>query len=472
MRRFTALALALSVAAFTSLSVSAQTAPPPSLSVADQLSLNGSVIINSVSAPQAGWVVVQTYDNNASGPVIGIASVPQGESQAVQVPVDVLAASTNLVVTLHVDDNTIGTFENADNSAADAPMTYNNIAISAPFHLTAIRAYDQMVNNNSVVVAGAVVNTSAWVVIYADQNGQPGAVLGETALHPGTNPNVAVALQSAPPSKTVWATLHTDDSQIGTFEFNSGADQPINVNGVQASTPFNLTDTMPVITADGQPIAISNNQLPSLAVSNAVADVVEPTGNLLIDSLFTVGPGWIDIHADDNSHPGKSVGMAPVPGGQVNSLTVALNAAANTITPTILSPIVWPMLHADTGQPGVWEFMRVPGADLPIIVNGAVLTFPVHLFNPPAATAEATATAEVTASPTPTATATESDNNNDDDHNATETPEATSVSTENPGGPSGTEEPTAESTNTNSGPTPTAEVTAQPPTGGTPEATP
>jgi hypothetical protein len=44
-----------------------------------------------------------------------------------------------------------------------------------------------------------------------------------------------------------------------------------------------------------------------------------------------------------------------------------------------ITPVVYPMLHTDTGEEGVYEFGSVEGADGPVSVDGSVVTFPVNI---------------------------------------------------------------------------------------------
>ena len=54
-------------------------------------------------------------------------------------------------------------------------------------------------------------------------------------------------------------------------------------------------------------------------------------------------------------------------------MSVGLDAQAiPNVPPQTLPLIVWPMLHVDTGAPHIYEYLMVPGADLPVVVNGAV----------------------------------------------------------------------------------------------------
>lgn len=71
-------------------------------------------------------------------------------------------------------------------------------------------------------------------------------------------------------------------------------------------------------------------------------------------------------HLDVAGKPGPVVGEAAVQKGNTKSLVVHLTHAVKT-------GAFWPMLHVDDQVIGVFEFPKVKGADLPVIVGSAVV---------------------------------------------------------------------------------------------------
>ncbi len=352
----------------------------PALEVADQLSLNGMVMIANVNSPQAGFVAIHADLDGTPGPVIGIAPIAAGQTQNLPVMIDVGGATPMLYAFLHTDDNTTGLFENEKNPDADLSVMSNDQPVMVPFKLTAVRVYDQMINNNAVSVAAVVSENGGWAVIHADDNGQPGPVLGQAPLNTGTTLNVVVPFTAEGATPVLWVMLHVDDNTTGTYEFGQveGADAPLMVNDQMAALAFNSADSPTVMNAAGMPMAFEGDQLPSInATSQQITgDQAGPTG-LVIDSVFSIGPAWIDIRADSMGHPGPSLGVAPVTNGDNSSLTVPF--APNPVNPAPVTPVVWPILHTDDNQPNVYEYMMVVGADLPVIVNGQILAVPVTI---------------------------------------------------------------------------------------------
>jgi hypothetical protein len=452
------LALAALPAAAQNPSPTADTSQPPSITARDQLSLDGTVVLDSVFSPLPGWVAVHAMTPDGQpGPVIGIAPVQGGINQNVKVSIDVGGASPQLTVALHEDTNQVGVFENSMMPSADPPVQNNGQPVQASFAVTAILVFDQMVMNDTVVAASVVSAQGGWLVIHADNGGQPGPVLGEWLLQPGTNPAVRVPVMADGRTPIVWPMLHVDDGQIGVYEFDgqSGLDNPIVLNNQVATTSFNLTDQQTVMAADGQPLP--TDPTPFLSVFNQAAGAGDTRGILLVSAVYAPTAGWVDVHADAGGHPGKHLGAAEVVAGASVNVSAGLDAqAVPNVPPTTLPVIVWPMLHVDTGVPHIYEYLMVPGADLPVILNGAVLTYPVSIAP---GGPEVTATPEVTVEPTLEATP---EMTGTPDVDETETPEATE-STPEATDVFSTPEATEPSTG---GPEPTVEVTQ--PSGGGP----
>lgn len=182
--------------------------------------------------------------------------------------------------------------------------------------------------------------------------------------------------------------LYTDDGQAGTFEFGTveGADLPVTFNDMAATLPIQLTETPTVLMAAGIQVGDGTTP-PTLQVSDQAlmgADGAQlaaesPTAMLMVDSTSMAVQGWVDVHADGGGHPGTSLGMSPIPAGDASGVTVELNPMMQPVPPFEVTPVVWPMLHVDDANPGIYDYLMIPGADLPVIVNGRVMTLPVNV---------------------------------------------------------------------------------------------
>jgi hypothetical protein len=166
----------------------------------------------------------------------------------------------------------------------------------------------------------------------------PGNIIGQLQMESGTYPNVWVPIDAPLATPSMFAMVHIDDNQIGVFEYGAveGADAVVNVDG----TPMMASFSLAAIQAYDQLIA--NNQI-------SVTTVTTPQA------------GWLAIHADSSGTPGEVLGYTAVNAGTTSNLSIALSGAA--------TPVVWPVLHADTGVLGEFEFGTVEGADGPISVG-------------------------------------------------------------------------------------------------------
>ncbi len=108
---------------------------------------------------------------------------------------------------------------------------------------------------------------------------------------------------------------------------------------------------------------LAQGNTPSVSVSNQAV----LNGRVMIDSVYSMGPGFVVIHVDNNGQPGRVAGYAPVAPGWTRNLEVPINTT--TATPTLYA-----MLHVDDGNVGVYEYDAQSGIDNPVIVDGQIVT--------------------------------------------------------------------------------------------------
>lgn len=90
---------------------------------------------------------------------------------------------------------------------------------------------DQAVKSGMVLVSMVDSLQPGWVAIFTDDNGQPGKLLGYTAVPAGTSEDIQVKVDTGSVTPKMIAMLLTDAGQIGTFEY-PGADQPVKNAGM------------------------------------------------------------------------------------------------------------------------------------------------------------------------------------------------------------------------------------------------
>ncbi len=205
---------------------------------------------------------------------------------------------------------------------------------------------DQAVVDSTVTVTQVVSDGPGWIVIHARENGKPGPVIGHTAVSGGENTDVVVEIEVAEATETLYAMLHTDAGEVGTYEF-PGDDTPVQVGGEVVSPAFKVTGGITIAP-------------PSVfVVDQRIVD-----GKVIIAEVVSDGPGWIVIHAQADGKPGPVIGHTAVFDGVNTSLEVDVDMAEATET-------LYAMLHTDAGEVGTYEF---PGADVPVQVEGKVVS--------------------------------------------------------------------------------------------------
>lgn len=102
-----------------------------------------------------------------------------------------------------------------------------------------VEVSDQPVQGGSVTVKRVVAAQAGWMVIHADNGGNPGPVLGQTAVNQGENTNVKVMVgNGVQASSKLHAMLHIDAGTKGTYEF-PGPDAPVQrADGTIVNVPF------------------------------------------------------------------------------------------------------------------------------------------------------------------------------------------------------------------------------------------
>ncbi|RME54457.1 MAG: LPXTG cell wall anchor domain-containing protein, partial [Caldilineae bacterium] len=88
-----------------------------------------------------------------------------------------------------------------------------------------------------------------WMVIHAQKDGGIGPVIGHAPVSAGTNTDVVVTIDADAATETLYAMLHIDAGEMGTYEF-PGPDGPVVVDGAPLAPAFMVTmpapETLPV----------------------------------------------------------------------------------------------------------------------------------------------------------------------------------------------------------------------------------
>ncbi|MBZ0289443.1 MAG: hypothetical protein K8I30_17615, partial [Anaerolineae bacterium] len=191
-------------------------------------------------------VVIHANDNGNAGAILGATFVPDGLSTNITVELDTTADITPVVwPMLHIDAGTVGTYDGLD---VDTVATANGEAVTFQSNIApALVVKDQVLTMDGdaafVEIENALIDGPGWIAIHADNNGQPGEVIGTALLHSGANWHVKIPVDAAKAGTKVFPMLHYDDNTMGTYEFGSvdGADAPVFVSGDVVFVPLNIT---------------------------------------------------------------------------------------------------------------------------------------------------------------------------------------------------------------------------------------
>jgi len=208
----------------------------------------------------------------------------------------------------------------------------------------------------TVTAYSVLAEVDGFIVIHSEADGGPGPVAGFAPVSAGINTNVLVELDAEVVTPRLWPMLHVDTGEAGVYEFGTveGADGPVRVNdnvvtfGIEAAPSLQMVD-QPIIEA-----MMGNG--PHIYIDNALID----------------GAGWIAVHSSVDGSPGPVIATAPLVYGANHRVLVELD-------PADAGTQVFPMLHYDTGELGVYEFGTVDGADGPVAVAGNVIVGPVNI---------------------------------------------------------------------------------------------
>lgn len=127
---------------------------------------------------------------------------------------------------------------------------------------------DQGGDGTVVAIDRVAAVEDGWMVIHADEGGEPGAVLGYAAVPAGVNEGLEVTLDT-PIAETgmVWAMLHVDAGEAGVYEF-PGDDAPVRIGTIVVMAPLTYEVVAPEAEAEAEAEA-------EVAATEAVTETAE-----------------------------------------------------------------------------------------------------------------------------------------------------------------------------------------------------
>jgi LPXTG-motif cell wall-anchored protein len=101
---------------------------------------------------------------------------------------------------------------------------------------------DQPIVNGTVMVESVVSDGAGWIVIHTQADGKPGPIIGYAQVNAGMNSDVVVEVDGSAATDTLYAMLHTDAGQVGTYEF-PGDDSPVKAGDIVIAPAFFVSGT-------------------------------------------------------------------------------------------------------------------------------------------------------------------------------------------------------------------------------------
>jgi predicted lipoprotein with Yx(FWY)xxD motif len=99
---------------------------------------------------------------------------------------------------------------------------------------------------------------------------------------------------------------------------------------------------------------------PSVIVNDQETDGT----SVIVADAFSQGPGWMVIHKQNKGNTGEPIGETHLNDGDNKNVVVKIDPAQATA-------VMYAMLHTDAGTIGTYEF---PGPDVPVMLNGTMLS--------------------------------------------------------------------------------------------------
>jgi hypothetical protein len=220
---------------------------PPDIFVLDQPLVDGTFEVERVISNGPGWLVAYFDDEGEPGLIIGSAPLADGLNE--QVLVEVLQTAVTPILHLRLHEDTVSG-DDFDFPRVDQPILYEDrLPSTVTLNLASgnyVLIEDQQLPSSGlasavVMVNLVVVDVPTWVAIEADDNGERGEVLGFTAVSPGINRNIAISIDPALATETMYVTLYLNAGEPDEFD-PEGADVPLQRNRSPISVPFFLLE--------------------------------------------------------------------------------------------------------------------------------------------------------------------------------------------------------------------------------------
>jgi predicted lipoprotein with Yx(FWY)xxD motif len=287
---------------------------------------------------------------------------------------------------------------------------------TAPIEITAeplkpaVSAADQEIQAGGIVVDAIVSPEQGWLVIYSQEGGGLGRVLGYAQVMPGATRNLTVKLKEyqALASGVIYAVLQRDAGETGVFEF-PGPDTPAVFDGKTIWTQFRIAagpvgaaqaasteSVTAAATEPAQPVSTENataaatpsplplTETPTAAPASTTITTTEGTPSVIIadqairggsvkaDSVSIQSPSFLTIRNQNiNGSYGTVIGWTAVTPGVSENVLVNIDVSRATKT-------LYAVIHSDTDPVGSFNY---PGPDQAVKAQDQVVAQPFNVMD-------------------------------------------------------------------------------------------
>lgn len=302
------------------------TAATTSLVVRDQIvGEEGVIVIEEVMLAGAGWVAVEGMGDGGERAIVGWTAVGGGMANDVEVMVDPLQVAGEVTAVIYQDGDDVTTFDPLVDSERLAEA---NFEVSLDLLLPDIIVNEQDIGFDYQLVITSVVTTEpSWLIVQAEEDGEPGVVLAQWALAAaGRVDKLVIPINRYLATPDIYVTLHYNTDDVNQFEYPAG-DPPMQIGGETVQKRIRIMMPPDILVFD-QPI-------------------VEDT--VIVERTISYGPGWIVAYSDEGGQLGRIIGSALLVDGVNEDVVLPVVASAST-------PVVHLVLHEDTGVLDEFEF--------------------------------------------------------------------------------------------------------------------
>jgi hypothetical protein len=326
----------------------------PGITAADQAVLeDGLVRIRSVLAAENGWLLLHADAADGLGAVLGSVPVKTGLNENLVVHIHWRDATPTLLAVLYEDN---GRSRRLDVPGDDVPVLVAGEMVATSFGITLPPdAYilDQPVVNRSITIERIISDGPAFAVVYADDNGAPGFIIGSESLQDGLNVQVVVELLETAVTPQLFILIHEDSTPGDAFDFPAN-DPPRLFNGrLPAPFTFQTNPGNYLVTRDQ--LLVKDEGETAVVVPLVVVDV----------------PVWVAVHENDAGEVGELLGIVNLQPGINRFISVPIDPPGDNVQ-------LMAVLYLDAGTLGIYDFPV--GGDVPLQRNRRMIQSPFMLL--------------------------------------------------------------------------------------------